>query len=191
MSALCRISKMLRRILRPFVWTTKFALLFCSRRCHRCDASPHPWRAMTGSQHVGEPPNSQPEYAVEHSGPTFRTLSFTSIVDGLDHVVNDDIPSAKSGFPTALCGHLVQVTALVSPPGPPCRYCTQLINSITVTRKTRPSHRRRGCRLQQPSTQQQNPDRLVPTPRPRWLTAANGLLAALSRTFGSRTRGRI
>jgi hypothetical protein len=129
---------------------------------------------------------------VGHSGSTFRTLSFTSIVDGLDHVVNDDIPAAESGFPIALCGHFIQVTALVSPPGPPCRYCTQLINSITATRKTRPSHRRRDCRLQQPSTPpQQKPAELVPTPRPRWLTAANGLLAALSRTFGSRTRGRI
>jgi hypothetical protein len=117
---------------------------------------------------------------VERPVSTFRTLSFTSIVDGLDHVVNDDIPAAKSGLPTALCGHLVQVTALVSPPGPPCRYCAQLISSITATSKTRPSHHRRGCRPQQlPTPPQQNPAELPRRPRPGWLTAANSFLAAL------------
>jgi hypothetical protein len=36
------ISGMLRCALTPFVWTAGSTLLFCSRRCHRCVASPHP-----------------------------------------------------------------------------------------------------------------------------------------------------
>ena len=115
-----------------------------------------------------------------HSGSTLRTLSFTSIVDGLDHYVNDNTNAAKSGVPTALCGHLIQVTALVSPPGPPCPHCAQLINSMTATSKTRLPRCRRGRRLQQPTTPpQQNPAELLPKPRPRWPTAANSFLAAL------------
>ena len=53
-------------------------------------------------------------------GRTFRTLSFTCALDGLDHFVSDDGPATKSigrsGVHTALCGHLIQVVALVSPP---------------------------------------------------------------------------
>jgi len=129
---------------------------------------------------------------VGHSGSTFRTSSFTSIVDGLDHFVTDNIPAAKPGLPTALCGHLIQVTALVSPPGPPCPHCAQLINSITETSKIRLPRRQRDRRLQQRTTPlQQNPAELLPQPPTRWLTATNSFLAALSRTLGSRITGRI
>lgn len=89
---------------------------------------------------------------MNYHGLTFRTWSFTCTIDGLDHFVSDAGPAAgttgdRSGFYSALCGHLIQVGALVSPPGPSCSRCTQLIGQIRVTSGVPTDRRARGGRL--------------------------------------------
>jgi hypothetical protein len=84
---------------------------------------------------------------VKPHGRTFRTLSFTCALDGLDHFVGDDGPG-KSGVHTALCGHPIQVVALVSPPGPVCPRCTQLVTALRAASSSiRPFNQRGDGRL--------------------------------------------
>jgi hypothetical protein len=92
------------------------------------------------------------ELPVKPHGRTFRTLSLTCALDGLDHFVSDAGPATKimgrSGVHTALCGHLIQVVALVSPPGPVCPRCTQLVTALRAASSSiRPVSQRRGGRL--------------------------------------------
>jgi hypothetical protein len=89
---------------------------------------------------------------VKSHGRTFQTLSFTCILDGLDHFVSDDGLAAKlmgkSGAHMALCGHLIQAAALVSPPGPLCPRCMQLVTEArAMSSSIRPFSQRRGGRL--------------------------------------------
>jgi hypothetical protein len=90
---------------------------------------------------------------VKPHGRTFRTLSFTCALDGLDHFVSDDGPATmimgRSGVHTALCGHLIQVVALVSPPGPVCPHCAHLVTALRAANSSsiRPISQRRGGRL--------------------------------------------
>src|SRR5918998_217285 len=93
-----------------------------------------------------------PELLVNPHGRTFRTLSFTCALDGLDHFVNDDGPATmimgRPGVHTALCGHLIQVVALVSPPGPVCPRCTQLVTALRAASSSiRPFNQHRDGRL--------------------------------------------
>jgi len=88
---------------------------------------------------------------VNYRALTFRAWSSTCTVDGLDHFVNDTAPAAgtvsRSGFYPALCGHLIQVGALVSPPGPLCPRCAQLATEIRAFSGGLPDRHRRDGRL--------------------------------------------
>ena len=117
--------------------------------CHRVRISTITLHVLpiTGSQQSVNYLKRQPELLVKPHGQTFRTLSFTCTLDGLDHFVGDDAPS-KSGAHTALCGHPIQVVALVSPPGPACPRCTQLVTALrAASSNIRPFNQRRDGRL--------------------------------------------
>ena len=81
------------------------------------------------------------------------TIVYLCALDGLDHFVSDDGPAIKimgrSGVYTALCGHLIQVVSLVSPPGRVCHRCTQLVRALRAASSSsiRPVSQRRGGRL--------------------------------------------
>lgn len=93
---------------------------------------------------------------MNYPGLTFRAWLFTCAVDGLEHFVSDVGPEAgrpavgitggRSGFYLALCGHQIQVGALVSPPGPLCPRCAQLVKQIRATSGV-PDRPPRGGRL--------------------------------------------
>jgi hypothetical protein len=92
---------------------------------------------------------------VTRRGSKVWSCSFTCSVDGLDHTVSDDAVAsglaARRGIYTALCGHLVHVTALASAAGPSCQRCAQLANHLpepTMSLHRPGQHRRRG-RLRQ------------------------------------------
>jgi hypothetical protein len=85
-------------------------------------------------------------------GRTFQALSFTCTLDGLDHSVSEDGLATKTmgkpGAHTALCGHLIQAVALVSPPGPVCPRCRQRVTELRATsNSTRPLPQPRDARL--------------------------------------------
>ncbi|WP_165922131.1 hypothetical protein [Pseudonocardia endophytica] len=53
-----------------------------------------------------------------------------SATDGRTHRVTEwaygSALAARTGHCAAVCGHVVVLCALVTPPGPPCRRCTLL-----------------------------------------------------------------
>ncbi|TCK24996.1 hypothetical protein EV378_0793 [Pseudonocardia endophytica] len=57
-------------------------------------------------------------------------LELVSATDGRTHRVTEwaygSALAARTGHCAAVCGHVVVLCALVTPPGPPCRRCTLL-----------------------------------------------------------------
>ncbi|TCP52061.1 hypothetical protein EV191_106225 [Tamaricihabitans halophyticus] len=74
----------------------------------------------------------------------FVTWCFCA-ADGLDHAVTDDefarLSTQVGGGPRAICGHQVQITSALVPPGPICRACVAGIEAVTRPEPTRDANK--------------------------------------------------